>query len=142
MRVNSPDDIENPDFRARLKKALAISRGPCPDANIKRCDTDSVQGNEEKPKVRSHSPLKDAQRNTPASIQGPVFLKFTHYRHRTPDLVDAIFIKFIVDSLVVAKILEDDRGRYIPEKPEEEVIVIPMSEQERTVMEIYEYQLV
>jgi len=117
MRISINDLPEK--YRAQAERQLASTDSPA----SKIADLESPVGNE---------PLA---KKKPAGFGGQVSLVVFEKRHRLAD-PDGASLKYVLDSIVDAKILPDDNAVII-KKIEKEQVKVPKDVPEETVIEIW-----
>lgn len=126
------DDIKDESVRKRITDALgnqtAVSSASNESHNEPR--TESYKGTS---KVGRATALEVKASYARPLFADPVQIRIRHFRHTLCD-GDGYWIKYIIDGIVKAGILEDDGPYFVPQPPIQEHFKIEKHQQEYTVV--------
>ena len=125
-------------YKEQVRRKLASPSGdPRPITNMELANKHVAKGNAKQSTVGGDLLLAGQAQAQRYYVSTPCTMRIIHFRKKLPDF-DGCCIKWIIDSLVEARILENDTGKEIIERPKEEFVKVNTDEEEKTVIEIYE----
>ena len=136
------EDIDNPSLKKAIEDAIkkedaAKSGNTNKVPNLELGNIDTTKRNKSSTKVRRDLILKSKEQVQEPCIQVPVIIVIRFFRKRLPDF-DGCIVKWIVDCFVEARVLSNDTQSEV-KKVIPEYVKVKTEDEEKTVVEIYEY---